>query len=42
MNKAKEILEQKLYLKDIGTSLRDFREVMNYNYKNYFIDYKSH
>ena len=31
-----EILEQKLYLKDIGTSLKDFKEVKK-NDKNYFI-----
>ena len=31
-----KILEQKLYLKDIGTSLKDFKEVKK-NDKNYFI-----
>ena len=33
---AQEILRDKLYLKDIGTSLKDFREVKK-NDKNYFI-----
>ena len=31
-----EILKKKLYLKDIGTSLKDFKEVKK-NDKNYFI-----
>ena len=36
MTKAEEILKKKLYLKDIGTSLEDFREVKNKD-KDYFI-----
>ena len=36
MSTPKEILEQKLFLKDIGTSLEDFKEV-NDNDKQYYI-----
>jgi len=36
LNKPKKILEAKLYLKDIGTSLKDFKEVENKD-KPYFI-----
>ena len=36
MTKTEEILKKKLYLKDIGTSLEDFREVKNKD-KDYFI-----
>jgi len=36
MTKAEEILKKKLYLKDIGTSLFDFREEKDKD-KDYFI-----
>ena len=36
MTKAEEILEKKLYLRDIGASLKDFKEVKNKD-KDYFI-----
>ena len=36
LNKPKKILEVKLYLKDIGTSLKDFKEVENKD-KPYYI-----
>ena len=34
--KPEDFLEQKFYLKNIGTSLRDFKEVKNKD-KDYFI-----